>query len=156
MDGSDVIGSAGSAGIYGALIASSASLILAAFKMYLDYLREKRAKAEQVVVVGKIDDAAKLAAKSAEGVDHVAQELEQTKMEKAVKNAALDAKLDTAVATAVATHRLVNGKMLAQLQKNAALVRKLANLTQDPEHIIEAAAADKALADHVNNEKGTR
>lgn len=128
------------------LITTVAGLALSLFKLWLDYKRERDAKADRKAVVEKIDVAA-------EGVAHVAQHLEKTKVEKAAQKVVLDAKLDTAVTVAVATHKLVNGKMAAQLAKNAQLARRLADVTQDPAHIIDAAAADKALADHLASEQ---
>ena len=124
------------------LITTVAGLALSLFKLWLDYKRERDAKADRKAVVEKIDVAA-------EGVAHVAQDLEKTKVEKAAQKVVLDAKLDTSIAISAATHKLVNGKMAAQLRKNADLARKLADVTQDPAHIIDAAAADKALADHL-------
>ena len=142
-----------SSSIYALIVTTAAGLLLSVFKAWLDYKREKTAKVERQAVAEKIDHVAQAATVSAEGVAHVAQDLAITKVEKAAKNAVLDAKLDAAVGIAVATHKLVNGKMAAQLQKNATLARKLADVTQDPNHIIDAAAADKALADHLASEE---
>jgi hypothetical protein len=59
-----------------------------------------------------------------------------------------DTKLDALATVAGATHTLVNNNMGVQLKAVAELRRWKANQTGDPEHVLEALAAEKLWAEH--------
>lgn len=82
------------------------------------------------------------AKKAEEKAETVKQVLEEN-------TAATSGKLDGLSKVAAATHVLVNNNMAIQLKLNAAVTRRLADLTKTAEDVAAADAADTALREHM-------
>jgi len=93
-------------------------------------------------------DAARTAAKAQAAASNAATQVSAVKRTLETATATSDAKLDSLGKVATATHALVNNNMAVQLRLNAALARRLAELTRDLSDIRAADLADQLLAEH--------
>jgi hypothetical protein len=85
--------------------------------------------------------AAEVQEKAAAKVEEVAAVLEQSTI-------VSDAKLDSLALVSSATHTLVNNNMAIQLKLNAAVTRRLANITKNSSDVEAAELAEKLVAEH--------
>jgi hypothetical protein len=104
--------------------------------------QEQKTAAQQVAVKA---EQAKVA------VEEVASRAEEAKVTLASNTSRADAKLDDIARTGEKTHTLVNSNMAVQLKLNAAVTRRLADLTKDP---IDEEAAN--LAEKLSHEHETK
>ena len=141
--------------VYQALIAAAVAVILGylqmrtqtAVKRAADSASEAATHAAAVakVLTAKTDQAASSAAKAVEVVAVKAEEVKQTLSDNTEATAA---KLEGLAKVAVATHTLVNSNMAQQLRLNAAVTRRLADLTREPADAKAADLAEQLSAEH--------
>lgn len=91
------------------------------------------------------DEVAKRAAESSKAAQVAAAEVKTTLAENEVRSRAT---LKEIVDTGEKTHTLVNSNMGVQLKLNAAVTKRLAGITKDPDDISAAHLASVMLAEH--------
>src|SRR5678815_2998734 len=82
----------------------------------------------------------------------VAAQVEKVRVDLVRQNAETTGKMDEIARVGVDTHTLVNSNMGVQLKLNAALSRRMANITKSNEDIQAAELAEIALAEHIKKQ----